>query len=123
MIGMASFARDPERFSAAAEGVSGSSAGEDAREPARRSSFPRSRNIWKLPRFLDGFRRQVVGKGTYLHPEEVSGYALRYFTLRTKRNYVRFANSVTAFQQMVNSNDIVILAFWFAFGELRNSVR
>ena len=24
---------------------------------------------------------------------------------------------------MVNSNDIVILAFWFAFGELRNSAR
>ncbi|MBR5710884.1 MAG: hypothetical protein IKX40_09010 [Thermoguttaceae bacterium] len=74
-------------FLAAAEGVRRGfedSAGEDAREPAGRWGFPRSIDYWRLPHFLDGFRRQVVGKGPYLHPGGVIGYAIRYFPLRTK---------------------------------------
>ena len=41
----------------------------------------------------------------------------------SKRNDAPVGRSVTAFQRLENSNGIIIPAFRFAVGELRNSVR
>ena len=87
--------------------------GQDVREPAVRAAFPHSGDFWRLPHSLTVFAVKLAPRDG-LHPGGVVSYAIRYFTLRTKRNYVRYANSITAFQRLVNSNGIVIPAFRFA---------
>ena len=49
--------------------------------------------------FLDGFRHQV-GARDRRHPVGVFGCAIRYFTLRTKRNCAPVGRSVTAFHSL-----------------------
>ena len=83
------------RRAAARTGSPPTGADEDAREPAGQSGFPRLRDFWRLPLFLDG-KAVKKDSGDGVHPGEVFRFVILVCTLPT---------------------------FWFAFGELRNSVR
>ena len=107
----ADFVRDPGAFLAVSQSFGGTESGRGLPRAGCTGGQFCERDFWRLPHFLDGFRRQVVARGraTSIHPEEVSGW--RRFgmqrSLRShprvntrgspKRNSVRFANSITAF--------------------------
>ena len=86
--------------------IFGCGGGGGGAERLRRGKTPANQRVggaFHVQKIFGGFRVALTAFAVKLAPETgsiqgaFSAYAIRYFTLRTKRNYVRFAHFVTAF--------------------------